>query len=276
MKLNDIKLVEVMKKNIEGLKEVNKKIEKQQKKVDTYKKEQKDYIEQLREKQGFFKTTPEQYEKIKVFDEIIKKLNNKINLLEIEKNIYKNNIYNIINFDFKFHLVYDIEPFFYKNIGEKTAEKINSFVNDYFMKKYNLVTRFYFDRNYSFNGNISYINFEINLYKNSEHLYNSFLNYSTTLHFDFKPYESKDLVSLKFTDINSHFIYNYDENLNFETIDEPATEAKKIKSINEKLLARKNKLLKEFENLKDENNKLFTNNLYNLQENYIKEYIRNY
>ena len=247
MKINNNNLVENMKKNIEGLKEVNKKIEKQQKKVDTYKKEQKDYIKQLREKQGFFRTTPEQYEKIKIFDEIIKKLNNKINLLV-----------------------------FYKNIGEKTTEKINNFVNDYFMKKYNLVTRFYFDRNYSFNGNLSYINFTLKLCNSKDCLYISFMEYQTTLHFDFEPYETKDLVNISFTGINAHFIYNYDENLNFEIVDEPAAEAKKIKSINEKLLARKNKLLKEFENLKDENNKLFTNNLYNLQENYIKEYIKNY
>ncbi len=276
MKLLNKNLVENMKKNIEGLEKVNKKIEKQQKRVDAYKKEQKDYIEQLREKQGFFKTTPEQYEKIKNFDENIKKLNDKINTLQIEKNIYKNNIYNIINYDFKFHLIYDIEPFFYKNIGEKTKEKIQKFVNDYLKNTYNITAAFYFEREYNWSGKLSYINFNIFVYDSKYSYYNKYLEYRTTLHFDYEQYDNKDLVNLKFINIDSHFIYNYDEGLTFKIIDEPAAEAKKIKALNIKLLAKKEKLLKEFEAIKNENNEMFKNNLYDLQDNYIKEHVGRY
>lgn len=278
MKINNNNLVENMNKNIEGLKAVNAKIEKQQIKLEKYETEEKTYINELRETKGFFVVKPNtpEYEKIKIFDDCIKKLNDSINTLQIEKNIILNNIYNIINYDFKFNIIYKIEPFFYKNIGEKTTEKIQNFVNDYFKNTYNILTKFYFKREYNYYGSISYINFEIHLYKNKENLYNSFLKYTTTLHFDFKPYEIRDLVGLKFTDIDAHFIYNYDEGLNFETIDNPKEEAKKIKNLNVKLLAKKEKIIKELEQIKEDNNKMFINNLYNLTDNRINEYIRRY
>lgn len=205
-----------------------------------------------------------------------KKKEAKKQVLQIEKGLILNNLYNLINFDFKKIIYNDI---FYKytskNIGDKTKEKIFNEVKDYFKNNYNIDVYFYFIRNYNCNGFLYDIDFKIALIDTQKQYNNKILEYSTCLYMDgATEYHINDLLKVKYNNENGHFIYNYDENFIYNIIDNTEEEAKKIYTTSKKLNKKIDKLLKEFETLKKENNALFKNNLYDFKNLYINTYLK--
>ena len=202
----------------------------------------------------------------------------KIQVLEIQKRIILNNLYSLINFDFK-KIIYNNIYLKYtsKNIGEKTKEKIQNEVKNYFKTNYNLNIYFYFNKNYNYNGYLNDIDFKIYLMDEKKEYNNRILEYSTCLYMDGStPYHIGDLFKVTHNLENAHFIYNYDENIIYNIIDNTEKEAKRIFTTSKKLNEKASKLLEEFEKMKKENNNLFKNNLYDFENLYINSYIKKY
>ena len=232
-------LKENFNKNIKELKEIKKKIEK---------------IEKQENKQ--------------------KKIEAKKQVLEIQEKIILNNLYNLINYSFKKIIYNDI---FYtytsKNIGEKTKEKIQNEIKDYYKNNYNIDVYFYFKKNYNYNGFLYDINFNIYLIDKQKEYNNRIMEYSSYLYMDGEtPYHVKDLLSVKHNQENAHFIYNYDEDFNYTIIENIEAEAKKIYTTCKKLNEKAEKLLQDFENIKKENNGFLKNQLCDFRELYINTY----
>lgn len=262
-------------KNIKELKEIEKKILKAKEKEEETKKEIEknttNFIEKMTEKEKFLQIeTQKRIEK--------KKATAKKQHLEIEKGLILNNLYNLISFDFKKIIYNDIfYKYTLKNIGEKTKEKISSEIKSYFKNNYNIDIYFYFQREYNYKNELSFVNFDIILLDTTKLYNNHILKYSTCLHIDGETeYHTPDLLKTKYNDTHAHFIYNYDENFIYNIIENTTEEAKRIFTTSKKLNEKIEKIKKEFEEAKKQNNELFKNNLYDFKNLYINAYIRNY
>lgn len=264
-------LKENFNKNIKELKEIKKKIEKIEKQENEQKEKYKNKIDLFLNKNignnDFIQIEASiRYEQ--------KKTEAKKQVLQIQEKIILNNLYNLINYSFKKIIYNDI---FYKytskNIGEKTKKKIQNEIKDYYKNNYNIDIYFYFNKNYNYNGFLYDIDFNIYLIDKVKEYNNRFLEYKTCLYMDgATPYYVTDLLNVKHNQENAHFIYNYDENFNYNIIENIEAEAKKIYTTCKKLNEKSEKLLQDFENIKKENNELLKNQLYDFKNLYINTY----
>lgn len=271
MEIKNENLKENFNKNIKELKEIKKKIEKVEKQENEQKEEYKNKVDLFLNKNIENNDFIQQETSIRYEQ---KKIEAKKQVLEIQEKIILNNLYNLINYSFKKIIYNDI---FYKytskNIGEKTKEKIQNEIKDYYKNNYNIDVYFYFNKNYNYNGFLYDINFNIYLIDKQKEYNNRIMEYSTYLYIDGEtPYHVKDLLSVKHNQENAHFIYNYDENFNYTIIENIEAEAKKIYTTCKKLNEKAEKLLQDFENIKKENNGFLKNQLCDFRELYINTY----
>lgn len=271
MEIKKENLTENFNKNIKELKEIKKKIEKIEKQENEQKENYKNKIDLFLNKNIENNDFIQQEASIRYEQ---KKTEAKKQVLQIQEKIILNNLYNLINYSFKKIIYNDI---FYKytskNIGEKTKEKIQNEIKDYYKNNYNVDVYFYFNKNYNYNGFLRDIDFKIYLIDTNKLYNNRIVEYSTYLYMDgVTPYHVADLLNVKHNQENAHFIYNYDENFNYTIIENIEAEAKKIYTTCKKLNEKTEKLLQDFENIKKENNELLKNKLCDFKGLYINTY----
>ena len=190
----------------------------------------------------------------------------------------QNNLYNLINYDFK-KIIYNeiFFPYTSKNIGDKTKEKIINEIKSYFKNNYNIDIYFYFVCDYNYKGELFNVNFNLNIIDISKRYNNNIVEYNSCLYIDKEiAITAKDLLKVKYNELDAHFIYNYDENLTYNIIDNINEEAQKIYKTTTKNNEKIKKIIEEFEKTKKENNELLKNNLYNIKNLYINSYINKY
>lgn len=190
----------------------------------------------------------------------------------------QNNLYNLINYDFKKTIYNEIFfPYTLKNIGDKTKEKIINEIKAYYKNNYDIDIYFYFVRDYNYKGDLFDINFNLNIIDISKRYNNNIVEYNTCLYIDKEiATTAKDLLIVKYNELSAHFIYNYDENFIYNIIDNINEEAQRIYKTTTKNNEKIKKIIEDFEKIKKDNNELLRNNLYNIKNLYINSYINKY
>jgi hypothetical protein len=218
-----------------------------------------------------------QYEKENKANEL--KYKKAFDILNIKKALIQNNLYNLINYDFKKIIYNDI---FYKytckNIGDKTKQKMIDEIKAYYKNNYNIDIYFYFIREYNYKGELFNINFDINIIDTEKRYNNDIVKYSTCLYIDnsITCNIAKDLLKIKYNELDAHFVYNYDENFAYNIIENINEEAQKIYKTTTKNNEKIKKIIEDFETTKKANNEMLRNNLYNIKNLYINSYINKY
>lgn len=263
-------------KNVKEFYKIKKEIEKT---TETYKKAKNDFddiIEKYLQKEiqaDLFL----QYEKENKANEL--KYKKTFDILNIKKALVQNNLYNLINYDFKKIIYNDI---FYKytckNIGDKTKQKMIDEIKAYYKNNYNIDIYFYFIREYNYKGELFNINFDINIIDTEKRYNNDIVKYSTCLYIDnsIACNIAKDLLKIKYNELDAHFVYNYDENFAYNIIENINEEAQKIYKTTTKNNEKIKKIIEDFETVKKANNEMLRNNLYNIKNLYINSYINKY
>lgn len=199
----------------------------------------------------------------------LERINEKIEIESIKKNIFYNNI--IYLFYKKYHniIMGILEKYNNKNIGEKTKEKIQEEIKSE-LEKDNLYINITFSFG-SYSDDIYQLYFTI--YKNKEekekYSYNN-INFTLSLH---KYYHEEDQKKY-----NNYFIYRnekdyiniinnnmlWDNNLQYNYIEDPKKEAKNILKQCKKNIKSVNELIEKAKKTRENNNQLL--NKYKLKE----------
>lgn len=191
------------------------------------------------------------YEEFKNNDNKIKELKNKIKLNKIKIAILKNNIHYLFKMDFEGIKAKMLDYYENKKIGEKTKEKMENELQEYFKNNYDINIRCYI----SLNNDYSYNELSFTFYFLNNEGYKDFtLDYNEEFKIQFAKYKYN----------NYELTINYYNNIN---------EYIEIKEINKKA----NNLLKEYTKTteKIEKLRLQQKELYHNFKDYIQAFVYN-
>lgn len=171
------------------------------------------------------------YDQFKINDKKIKNYKKKIELNNIKIAILKNNIHYLFKMDFEGIKRKILEYFISKKIGEKTREKIENEIKEYFKNNYNINIACHISTNNKIYYNNSILNYKILFYfLNNDNYKSCILEYNEefSIEFDIELKENKE------NNIKTYYYNNINEYININDLNSKANELLKeyIKTIN--------------------------------------------
>lgn len=171
------------------------------------------------------------YDQFKINDKKIKNYKKKIELNNIKIAILKNNIHYLFKMDFEGIKRKILEYFINKKIGEKTREKIENEIKEYFKNNYNINIACYISAKNKIYYNNSILNYKIIFYFLNDDNYKSYIleyNEEFSIEFDIELKENKE------NNIKTYYYNNINEYININDLNSKANELLKeyIKTIN--------------------------------------------
>lgn len=186
------------------------------------------------------------YDQFKINDKKIKNYKKQIELNNIKIAILKNNIHYLFKMDFEGIKEKILEYFINKKIGEKTKEKIENEIKEYFNNNYNIKIACYISSSNKIYYNNSVLNYKITFYfLNDDNYKNYILNYNEefTIEFDIELKENEENT------IKTYYCNNINEYIQLYNINLKANE----------LLKEYTKTVNKIEKLRKEQQELYHN-----------------
>lgn len=186
------------------------------------------------------------YDQFKINDKKIKNYKKQIELNNIKIAILKNNIHYLLKMDFEGIKGKILEYFINKKIGEKTKEKIENEIKEYFNNNYNIKIACYISSKNKIYYDNSILNYKITFYFLNNDNYKSYIlgyNEEFSIEFDIELKENKE------NNIKTYYYNNIDEYININNLNSKATE----------LLKEYTKTVNKIEKLRKEQQELYHN-----------------